>query len=570
MKRLSLAIALIGLFAGGCGGSSQQADLVFRSGYIYTVNPAQPFAEAVAIKDGRFVAVGYNAEIDEWIGSKTQVVELDILNQHMVLPGIIDLHVHPFTTALFNILNLNFSDNKSHGTMMADLKAFAEEHVQNKWIRGGSWGIGVYPDNNPHKSEIDAVVSDRPVILIDETGHSYWLNSKALELAGITRDRPDGPGEIIERDESGDPTGVVREAALRLVERVAEQPSLEDWVAVEKKVMAEFSRNGITAMQTAEGSNAHLDAFVAMEEAGELPMRVFVAWDWHFAQVSPLTNEEMDAQIEGRAKYETERIKPNYVKIFADGTPVGYKSLFVEEYSNKPGEFGNANMTAEQFNEAIAAFDAAGLGCFIHTIGDGTTRRVLDALEYTRATNGSPGTRHKLSHLMWIHQDDIPRFGEIPNIAADFSPGLLYNQPGVYESVTDLLGKGRVARTSPVRHLVAQDIPVGYGSDWLTVAPVNPWPQMQSFMWRRNPGHPRLPAQNPSAAVTIEHAIQIFTFNGARAVDAASSLGTIEVGKYADMVVIDRNLLQTPLTKIRETQVLKTISGGQIVYDAAH
>ena len=564
--KLSVPIALC-LFAGACASQprAETADTVYTNGRIYTVNEAQPWAEAVAIKDGKFLGVGSNADVEAVTGEDTEVVDLA---GQFVMPGFFDLHVHPFTTALNNMLNLDFSDNRSHESMMAELKAFAEAHPEKEWIRGGSWGMGVYPDENPHKRDLDAVVPDRPVILIDASGHYYWLNSKAPEMVGITSETPSGKGAVIEKDPTtGEPTGTIRESAIRLVEQVATQPTLEEWVEIEDKILHEFASFGVTSMQTAEASDPTLAAVVELEKQGRLPVRLFASWDWHAAQITSFTNEEMDAQIAGRSKFETERIKPNYVKIFGDGAPAGFGCLFVDEYTGVSGEHGNSNLSAEEFKDVFAEFDRNGVGVFVHTIGDGTTRLVLDAFEHMRKVNGDSGVRHKLAHLAWVDPDDVPRLAEIQGLAAELSPGILHYQPGVYESLRALLGEERVARAWNLRGLLDAGVSLGYGSDWLTIAPINPFPQLQSFVTRRNPDHPELPTMGEGA--TIEEAIRIFTYGGAYGVGAEDELGSIEVGKYADFIVLDRDLTATPPEQIRDTAVVTTISGGAVVYEAA-
>lgn len=542
----------------------EMADTVYVNGKIYTVNEAQPWAKAFAIKGKKIIKVGSTDDMKSVTGDSTETLDLE---GGFVMPGFVDLHVHPFGTALFNLLNLDFSNNMSHESMMEELKAFAEEHPEKTWIRAGSYGIGVYPNENPRKEDLDNVVPDRPVICIDATGHNYWLNSKALELAGITKDTESKLGFVIEKDpDTGEPSGTVRELAIRVVEQVADWPSLEEWVEIEKKVMLEFVSNGITAMQTAEAADPYLDAIMEMEKNGEMPLRMFASWDWHMAQISAFTNEQMDEQIKGRAQYETELVNPNFVKIFADGAPTGYGCRFIEPYTNTDIN-GNTNLTQEEFKEVIAEFDRQGISCFIHTIGTGTTRWVLDGLEYTRNTNGNSDVRHKLSHLYWIHPDDISRFTSIPNIATDFSPGLLYYQPGLKGALEELLGPERADNMAPVKTLLETGARVGYGSDWLTIAPINPFPQLQAFITRENTDHPEFGIQNADNRITLEQALEIFTLGGAYAVDADDRIGSIEEGKLADMILLDKNLFEIDVTEIKDVNVLFTMMNGKIVYD---
>ncbi len=340
------------------------ADVVYTSGRIYTVDEAQPWAEAVAIKDGRFLAVGSIADIGDLQGENTETVDL---GGSFVMPGIIDLHVHPFMTPLFNVINLDFSDPTNVDTMLAELKGFAEEHPEKEWIRAGSYGLGVFPDENPSKELLDEVIPDRPVIVIDQTGHNYWVNSRALDRAGIDADTPTSDKYIIVKDPAtGEPTGTLRESAMRLVEQVADWPSPEENAVAFKKVFDEFNSHGVTTMRTAEGQAPSLDVVKSMEDSGNLTMRLFVAWDWHMHITTPFTNEEMDQAIAGRGQYATEMVNPNFVKIFLDGTPIGYNSPFIEPYADDASQHGVGKFSTEELSQIVTNFDAQGIGVMMH------------------------------------------------------------------------------------------------------------------------------------------------------------------------------------------------------------
>ncbi len=560
----SLVAPSIVLFLCGCGGPVEVADVVYTSGRIYTVDEAQPWAEAVAIKDGRFLAVGSIADIGDLQGENTETVDL---GGSFVMPGIIDLHVHPFMTPLFNVINLDFSDPTNVDTMLAELKGFAEEHPEKEWIRAGSYGLGVFPDENPSKELLDEVIPDRPVIVIDQTGHNYWVNSRALDRAGIDADTPTSDKYIIVKDPAtGEPTGTLRESAMRLVEQVADWPSPEENAVAFKKVFDEFNSHGVTTMRTAEGQAPSLDVVKSMEDSGNLTMRLFVAWDWHMHITTPFTNEEMDQAIAGRGQYATEMVNPNFVKIFLDGTPIGYNSPFIEPYADDASQHGVGKFSTEELSQIVTNFDAQGIGVMMHSIGDGTARMGLDAIEAARAANGDTGVRHSVVHLGFVHPDDIPRFSSIPGVYGELSPAASYPMPGTIRFKA-MLGEDRYARWLPAGSLLKANAIVGYGSDWLTLIPPSPWMPMQGFVTRENPDHPQLGAMHPDERITVEQAIRVFTLNGARAVGAEDRIGSIEVGKLADFIVLDRNLLEIEATDIRHTLVERTVLKGRVVYD---
>jgi len=556
------AVALIALV--GCSQGGNQPDVVYKHGKIYTVNESAPWAEAVAIKDGKFFKVGTSAEVEALAGANTDIVDLA---GRMAMPGIVDLHVHPFATPLFNIINLDFSEPTNPEKMIAEVKEFADSHPGKKWIRGGSWGVGVFPNNSPGKGLLDAVVADRPVVLIDQTGHAYWLNSKALELAGIDASTHTDEKYIIDKDpNTGEPTGVVRESSLRLVEQVAEQPTEKENAQAFQEVFAEFNSKGVTTMQTAEGHVTSLDIVQQIENEGLLSMRLFVSWDWHTHQTTPYTDEEMDEQIANRSKYASELIDPNFVKIFLDGTPDGYAVPLIEPYSDGSGRHGTGKLTPEELRDVVVAYDAEGVSVFMHSIGDASARSALDAIQAAREANGDTGVRHKVAHLVWVHVDDMPRFASIPGVAAEISPAVTYPS-AAFDGYVKYVGQERSQQLYPARSLINAGAHLGYGSDWLTMIPPSPWMPMQGFVTRTNPDMPERGELGVDETLTLEQAIRVFTINGAYAVGADDRIGSIEEGKLADMIVLEKNLFEIEASEIRNTQVLKTILNGKLVYE---
>ncbi|MGI9342948.1 MAG: amidohydrolase [Gammaproteobacteria bacterium] len=576
MKTIYVMIIVFLVVAAGCSredsGSTRSdsaakgADVAYVNGRIYTANESEPWAESLAIEDGKFVAVGSAADIETVIDAKTEVVEL---GGAFAMPGIVDLHVHPFATPMFNYINLDFSDPTDVDRMISELAAFAEANPDKQWLRAGSWGIGVFPNNSPRKELLDEIIPDRPVVLIDQTGHAYWLNSKGLELAGINADTPTDEYIVIDKDpETGEPTGTVRESAMRLVEQAAEWPSPEENYAAFKAVFAEFNSLGVTSMQTAEGNARWLDVVREIEKAGELSMRLFVGWDWHMHLTTPYTNDEMDEQIANRAGYASEMIEPDFVKVFLDGTPDGYTAPFIEPYSDGSGKYGKGKFDLQSLTDMIAEFDAQGVGVFMHSIGDASTRMALDAIEAVRERNGDSGVRHKIAHLTFVHPDDIPRFVSIPGVVAEMSPAVTYPLPAL-EGYSDLVGEERYRNVFAARSMLDAGVVLGFGTDWLTMIPPSPWMPMQGFVTRANPEYPDKGVLNADERVTIEQAIRMFTYNGAYAVGAEDRIGSIEPGKSADMIVLDRNLLEIDPATIKDTQVLRTVLNGRVVYDQA-
>lgn len=544
------------------------ADTVYTNGKIYTVNEALAWAEAIAIKDGKFIAVGASDSVATLTGDTTQVIDLE---GRFVMPGMFDLHSHPFITPWYGSMNLSLQNAGDADAILAEIKAYADANPDKEWVIGGQYLNGVFPGDNPGKELLDEIVPDRPVAMLDQTGHSMWINSKAMELAGIDADTATSQLIVIEKDpETGVPTGTIREQAIQLVERVIPQATGEEYADPIEDVFDMFLSYGITAQSPAEGHRASLDGLQYLDKNGRLNQRVFVSWDWKTTLNLAYTVDEIETQIKNRAKYESISIRPNYVKIFADGSPASFTSALIEPYEGRPDFYGDANMTKEQFAEAFEQFDDWGVGVHVHAIGDGTIRRVVDALEMMKANNGDTGIRHKIAHNMMIQPEELTRIAAMQDVNIDFSPPLWYPHAGGIATFQPPMGKERYSRIYPVKTALEQEgLHVGQGADWLTANPTpNPFIAIEGFVTRENPFDPEMTgALGPEQAITLEQAIAICTIEGAWVLGVENEFGSIEVGKYADIIVLDKNLFEIDVKDIYGTQVLQAIVGGKVVYD---
>jgi predicted amidohydrolase YtcJ len=561
-------------FLAACGGrqhpaspTKPTADAAFLNGRIYTVDETQPWAESVAVKDGRFIAVGTDEEVGLVVGNTTQVVDLE---GRFVMPGVLDLHTHPFITPWYGSMNLSLQQSGDAEAILEEVRAYAEAHPDKEWIIGGQWLLGVFPDDNPHKALLDELVPDRPVALLDQTGHSMWLNSRALELAGITQETPTSQLIVVEKNpKSGEPTGTIREQAMQLVERVIPQASAQEYAEVIAEIFGMFLSYGVTAQQTAEGHRVPLEALKLLEAEGRLRQRVFVSWDWKTTLNLAYTVDEIERQIENRGAYESELVYPNYVKIFSDGSPGARTSLLLKPYEGDPDFFGDANMTTEKFAEAFIRFDKIGVGVHVHAMGDGTIRRVVDALEIMKRENGDSGVRHKVAHNTMITPEDLDRLAAMKDVNIDFSPPIWYPHAGAISSFAPAVGAERFERFYPVKTALSTGLHVGQGADWLTANPTpDPFIAIEGLVTRKNPFDPAMRGTlNPSEAVSLSQAIAMCTLDGAWVLGAEDDLGSIEVGKHADMIVLDQNLFEIDRDDINKTKVLQTILGGNVVFD---
>lgn len=544
------------------------ADKVFQNGKIYTVNEKQPWAEAVAVKDGKFIKVGKNADVKALIGDATEVVDLE---GQFVMPGIIDLHAHPFITPWYGDMNLSLSTPDDRDKILADLKAYAETNPDKKWILAGQWSKGVFPDDAPKKEWLDEIIPDRPVAVLDQTGHAFWVNSKALEIAGIDKDTPTSNTIVIVKDpETGEPTGTLREQAMQLIEIKIPQASGEEYAEPIYNIFNMFLSYGITSQQPAEGHRAPLEALMLLERDGYLHQRVFVSWDWKTTLNLAYSLEDIEDQISNRKRYQTELVYPNYVKIFGDGDPMARTALLLEPYEGESEFRGETIMSGDDLRDAFIKFDKMGVGVHIHAIADGTIRRVVDAFEAMKAANGDSGVKHKIAHNWMLTKDDIDRLAKLKDVNIDFSPNIPYPHPNVIQGMVAVVGEERYQKMFPVKSALAAGLKVGQGADWLTANPTpNPFPPIEALVTRMNPDDPSMGMLNPDEAITLEQALYVSTLGGAEVLGAEKIIGSIEDGKFADMIVLDRNLFEIEPSKIGDTLVRKAILGGETVYSRA-
>lgn len=573
-KLIHLGIFLIILSAGmvSCKkeDSEPYADTIYINGRIYTVNNDQPWVEAVGVKDGKFIGVGSTEEINKLKGENTVIFDMQ---GEFAMPGVFDLHAHPFITPWYGNMNLQLTGADTKEKILEAVREYAEANPNKAWIIGGQWLLGVFPGDSPKKEWLDEIVPDRPVALLDQTGHGMWLNSKALELAGITKDTQTSQLIVIHKDEkSGEPTGAINEQTIQMVEKVIPQAEPKEYVDYITEIFEMFLSYGITSQQTAEGHRVPLEALKIMERDGALNERVFVSWDWKTTLNLAYSLEDIEDQIKNRNSYASDFIYPNYVKIFADGGPFSATSLLLEPYqesfTGKPDFHGGANLTEEEFTEAFKMFDQWGVGVHVHAMGDGSIRTVISALENMKKENGDSGVHHKIAHNTMLSVQDIPRLAKLKDVNIDFSPPIWYPHKGATPGLIAALGEPRYNRIYPIKTALESGLSVGQGADWLTANPTpDPFIAIESMVTRSNPFDESMPGQvNPAEALTLEQAIYVSTLGGAEVLGADEYLGSVENGKYADMIILNQNLFEIALDEIYGTEVLETIVGGKIVY----
>ncbi len=570
-RRLVWAVALLALLAllaltvmaGGRaiaveGATGPFADVVYRNGAFYTVNKAQPWAQAVAIKDGRFLGVGANQAMDGLIGPETQVIELQ---GRMVMPGLVDTHTHPLMGADKALYQCSFTPVATAEEIAAAVKACAAKGDEGSWIVGGDWGVAIFPNGSPDKAILDAVAPDRPIYLVDETHHHGWANSKALAIAGITAGTPNPEGGEILRDENGEATGALHESATTLVSSLIPPRTPKEQIAAVRWLQNRLNGYGITAIKDAWGIRESLAAFKTVDDAEGLTLRLAAHLAWRF---KGRDHGEEQALVADRADYASPRINTSFIKIMLDGVPTTNTSAFIEPYAGETEPMETLFVDRETLKADLVAFDAAGMTVKMHAAGDSSARAALDAVEAARKANGDSGLMHEVGHASFIHDDDMPRFKALGAVA-EMSPPFWYPSPVIEHGLVPPLGAERVAKSWPTKSFLKAGAHVVYGSDW-PVTEIDPWPALEAMITRRDPLGQTPGVMAPEEIVNLATAIEIFTLNGAHAMRSTSETGSIEEGKLADMIVLDRNLFLIPPDEISETKVMTTLLEGKVVY----
>ena len=542
------------------------ADIAYVNGKIYTVDEASPWAEAVAVKDGRFIAVGSTEKIMAMAGD-AGVVDL---GGKFVLPGLVDTHTHPFVSAFQELDQLVLDDPQSPEDIQQQLAAYAEAHPQKEWILGFAWPKGMFPGENPHRNLLDEVVSDRPVCLMDQGGHAYLCNTRALEVAGIMAPDFEMPKfGVVERDEEGVPTGTVRETVLGHIKGFAPRESAELYAQAVDLVQELFLRNGVTAHRTSTGTEDGLKALQAKAEAGEISLHWAVSLDVNYLE-STYTLDERMQQIADRGQYASEFVDPNFAKIFLDGDVSGYGIWMLEPFPGTEDNYGTAVIDVDDLNRWTLDFDQQGISVQYHAVGSASIHAIANALETAAQANGGKlKTRHYPDHMGFPSDSDLKRLVRL-NTLIGFAPYFGFEFPGVHDSYAEFLGEEKLGELQPARSVLDAGGIIGTGTDWSSL-PQDPWPLLEAMVHRRNPwaSASESTANNAEQTITIEQAIHAYTLGGAHALLREDRIGSIEVGKYADFVVLDRNLLDIPVDDIDQTEVLGTVFSGKVVYDAA-
>ncbi len=544
------------------------ADLVLTGGHVHTVSAARSRAEAVAVRGGRIVAVGTVADVAEGIGPRTRVVDLA---GRLLIPGFQDAHVHPIEGGIEET-QCDVREADGREAVLATIRTYAERRPADPWIVGSGWSMADFPHGTPRREDLDAVVRDRPAYLPNRDGHSVWVNTRALELAGIDRDTPDPDGGRIERDPDGTPTGALHETAAELVERLL--PAVDDEAMIDglRTAQAHLHSLGITAWQDAIVTPRDEATYRRAAEAGWLTARVEGAMWWDRERGL----EQVDELVERSRTGVAGRFRPNTVKLMADGVLETFTGAMLEPYLGEDGlptdNRGIAFLDPELLAEAVVRIDAAGLQPHFHAIGDRAVRDCLDAVAAARAANGSSDTRPHIAHIQVIHPDDIPRFAAL-GVAGNAQP-LWACREGEMETLTiPFLGPERADWQYPFASLLRAGAALAMGSDW-SVSTANPLEEIEVAITRMVPAihqtDPRYARRSPFLpweAIPLDAAIAAFTLGSAVVNHLDRETGTIEDGKLADLAILDGDPFAPDAEPLSRYRVVGTFVGGEAVFE---
>lgn len=552
-------------------GRGPQADLALFNGRIFTGDPAEPWVEAIAVREGRILARGRLDEIEPLTRGGARLVDLE---GRMAMPGLVDAHVHPVWGAVETLYRCNFAPAVDPAGVRAALQACAAALPEGAWLRGGRWGsdfASLHGITSP-RAFLDAIESTRPVLLTDDSGHNAWANSAALAALGIDRETPDPAGGRIARDATGEPDGLLLETAAVDAGAAAPAPSAAELERAVRHALATLRGFGLTGIRDASVSPDIARAWGAVARAEALGMHVDLALETPYGRRgTPLSPEALAALVASREAETAGTLHLGTVKFYLDGVPTAARSAAMlapyqpDAAHPEPGD-GELHVPAMVLAQDLAAIARRGFRAKLHTAGDRAVRVALDAIAAAREAPDVPrGLQAELAHAGLIDPADLPRFAALGAVA-DLSPVLWFPSP-LIDSVRAAVGQ-RAEHYWPVRALLDAGAQVVAGSDWPSAAVnANPWVGIEALVTRADPLGSDPATSWPAQAVGLEEALRIYTGNGAAALGLGAETGTLATGKRADVIVLERDLFAIPPQEIDRTRVLQTWFGGELVFE---
>ncbi len=541
--------------------------IAFLSGAVYTVNPAGPWAQALVVSGNRIAYVGSDQGAGAYLAPGTEVINL---GGRMLLPGFVEAHIHFIHGAATDNCDLPLASFGTKEEIFLALETYAREHPIRDPVLARGWKHFIFPEG-PTKESLDRIFPDRPVQLTSVDGHSSWVNSRALDAAGVDRNHPDPqPGfSYFVRDESGEPTGFIKEMASEVVTEALVTFDRKFIRAAVERTQPAFSAVGLTTVYDAGTMPLDEDdAFRTLwdlEREGGLDLRVVGS----HAVLQPSDAQGAIAVLKAmRDKYNSDQVRASVLKLFLDGVPETYTAMLLEPYADRPDLQGESNLPPALFRELVVEADRLGVDVHVHAIGEGATRMVLDAVEAARTANGWRDARHTSCHVYYVDVNDLSRFRKLGVVAQTSGHWILWDD--FHELMVARIGPERTQQLYRLNTLVRDGATLTLGSDWPAsgnIVSFNPLLQIEMAHTRQPPGKKdarTLPPENERLG--LPEAIAAMTINGARQLRLEDRIGTLEAGKLADLTVLEENLFDIPPHQIHGTRVLLTMMDGRIVH----
>lgn len=534
-------------------------DLIVINGDVRTMDPLQPRAQAISVKDGRLQAIGDTASIRALANGGTRVVDA---GGRLVLPGFQDTHIHLQDSGTGFSTSVNLEGARSIEELQRLIRDFAATRTNELWIRGVGWYSGIFGAHNLDRAVLDAAIPDRPVYIYASDGHNAALNSKGLEAIGLDASVADPAGGQFVRDEAGNPSGLIYEDAIDWVRARMPKSGIEAYYTGVRYGQKLCNRHGITGVIDAMVGERHMKVYRGLEEAGELSVRVRAT-----AKVYPneSTKDALGRLDALRRDYRSPNIAVHSAKFFLDGVIENRTAAMIEDYSDSIG--GNAPIMFDEahLKELFIAFDAARFQLHVHVIGDRATRVALDDIAAARAANGAWPSLHQLAHVQLIDPDDIPRLRDL-GVVTNMQPLWARCEPSVTDMALPLVGESRGRWMYPWRSIVDSGAPYAVSSDW-GVSTLSPFPIMETAVTRQ-PGKVRkdFPVFVPEERLTVEQVVRGYTTHAAAAAWRGDETGSLVPGKHADLIILDRDVFAIDPHEIGGTQVELTLLGGREVH----
>jgi predicted amidohydrolase YtcJ len=576
MKKLAVIsglFAIVALVLAANAIAAEHADYVFKNGAIYTIDSKNPKAHAIAITGKVITYVGTNKGAQAFVGDKTQVIDL---RGQMLLPGFVESHIHPTAALITAGADLQFD---SLETVLAAVKKYGDANPNEEVIRGFGWRYFLFPITGPTKADLDRLFPDRPIYLVAIDGHSAWVNSKALEIAGVNAKTPDpAPGfSIYQRDpKTGEPTGwLVEPPAMQAVLFKIEPPTVEVTLKKAEEKLADFSAAGITALFDAGivtmPFEKGFEGYQRLEKENKLPVRVVGCYYWNDSQVT----DPVAIVLEMRKKYNSELVQFRTLKINLDGGEAQHTAVLLKPYADRPGFYGNYLLDPKLVGPAILKAQKNGVDTHAHIYGDAAVRKYLDMVSEAEKQYPNSPSRHTIAHTMMISDADVPRFKEL-NVTMQSSAQ--WTTPDPYSEMTMRIVGKEVVETEWVRwnSVLKAGGRVAFGTDWPAsgyFSTYRPLDAIQVAITRAilpQYGTKQFtPIMPPiDERITLDQALKASTLDSAYVLDLEKQIGSLEVGKLADIVVLEKDLHKIPPSDISTTKVKLTMMNGNVTYRA--